>query len=110
MSSSQRVASSPASSASSRRAVASGSSPSWSRVPGHDLEHQGVDGRPVLPYQRHGAVVVDGDDRDGARVPDDDAVEGLAVRVEEVQTVHPEQPGPQEFLLRDAAEARHGPR
>jgi len=33
---------------------------------------------------------VDGDDRDGARVPDDDAIEGLAGGVEEVQTVHPE--------------------
>ena len=77
---------------------------------GHDLEHLGVDGRPVLAHQRHRAVVVDGDDRDGARVPDDDAIEGLAGGVEEVQAVDSEEPGPQELLLGDAAEARHGPR
>ena len=110
MSCSQRVAASPASSASSRRAVASGSSPSWSRCPGHDLEHLGVDGRPVLPHQRHRAVVVDGDNCDGTGVADDDPVEGLAVGIEEVQAVDPEQPGPQELLLGDTAEARHVPR
>ena len=78
--------------------------------PGHDLEHLGVDGGPVLPDQRHGAVVVDRDDRDRTRVPDDDAIEGFAGGVEQVQTVDPEQPGPQKLLLGDAAEARHGPR
>ena len=75
--------------------------------PGHDLQHLGVDGRPVLPHQRHRAVVVDGDDRDGTRVPDDDPIEGLAGGVDEVQTVHPEQPSPQELLLGDTAESRH---
>jgi hypothetical protein len=53
---------------------------------------------------------MDGDDRDGAWVPDDEAIEGLAGGVEDVQAVHPEHPGPQELLLGDAAEARHGPR
>jgi hypothetical protein len=43
-------------------------------------------------------------------MPDDDALEGLVVRVQEVQAVHAEQPGLKELLLRDAAEARHGAR
>ena len=37
----------------------------------------------------------------------DDALERVAVGVEQVQAIHPEQPGPEELLLRDAAEARH---
>ena len=32
---------------------------------------------------------------------------GVPAGIEEVQAVHPEQPGPEELLLRDAAEARH---
>jgi hypothetical protein len=43
-------------------------------------------------------------------VPDHDAIEGLAGGVEEVQAVDPEQPRTKELLLRDATEARHGPR
>ena len=78
--------------------------------PGGDLEHQRVDGGPVLAHQCHGAVVVHGDDRDGAGMPDDDALERLVVGVQEVQPVHAEQPGLEELLLRDAAEARHGAR
>ncbi len=78
--------------------------------PGRDLEHQRVDGSAVLAHQRHGAVVVHGDDRDGAGMTDDDALERPVVGVQEVQAVHPEQPGPEELLLRDAAEARHGAR
>ena len=39
---------------------------------------------------------------------DDEAVEGLVVGIEQVEAVDAEQPGPEELLLRDTAEARHG--
>jgi hypothetical protein len=53
---------------------------------------------------------VDRDDGDGAGVADHEAVERLAVGVDEVEPVHPEQPGSEELLLRDTAESRHVPR
>ena len=105
--SSQWEASRPASSASSRRAVGLGLLPVLVERPGGNLEHQGIDGCPVLAHQRHGAVVVHGDDGDGTGVADDEAVEGPAVGVEQVEAVHPEQPGPEELFLRDTAEPRH---
>ena len=75
--------------------------------PRRDLEHQGVDRRAVLAHQRHRAVVVHGHDGDGAGVADHEAFEGRAVGVDEVEAVHPEQPGPEELLLRDTAEPGH---
>ena len=110
MSSSQRVASSPASSASSRRAVASGSSPSWSRVPaGISSTRASTAARywrtsVTVPSSWTGTTVT----APGWRMTK--RSKGSSVGVEEVQAVHPEQPGPEELLLRDTAEARHGPR
>ncbi len=75
--------------------------------PGGELEHQGIDRGPVLADKGHGPVVVHRDDGDGTGVAHDEAVEGPAVGIEQVEPVHPEQPGPEELLLRDAAEPRH---
>ena len=77
--------------------------------PRRQLQHHGVDRRPVLAHQCHGAVVVQGDDGDCTGVAEDDALEGRAPGIEQVDAVDPEQPRPEELLLRDAAEARHAP-
>ena len=84
----------------------SGGSPATSRVPAGISSTMRVDRGPVLAHQRHRAVVVHGHDGHRAGMADDEALERAAVGVEQVEPVHPEQPGPQELLLRDAAEAR----
>jgi len=76
--------------------------------PGRQLEHVRIDRGPKLAHQRHRAIVVHGDDGDGAGMADDEPVEGLVVRVEQVEAVHPEEPGPEELLLRDSAEPGTG--
>ena len=73
----------PVSSSSSRGAASSGSSiePSSRDVEraGRDLEQRLADGDPVLADEQHAVLVVDREDRDGARVPDDVARAARAV-------------------------------
>ena len=74
---------------------------------GGDLEHQGVDRGPVLADEGDRTVVVHRDDGHRAGMAHDEAVEGRAVGVFQVQPLHPEDRGPEELLPRDAAETRH---
>ena len=103
---SQCAASSPASSASSRRAVASSDSSSLSRVPaGISSTMSSTAAR----YWRTSVTVpssCSGDHGHRAGVADHEAVERVAVGVDQMEAVDREQPRPQELLLRDTAEAR----
>ena len=73
----------PVSSSSSRGAATSGSSidPSSHDVEraGRDLEQRLADGDPVLPDEQDPVLVVDGEDRDRARVADDVARPARAI-------------------------------
>jgi len=90
----------PASSSSSRRAVAWSASPSTSQGARRRLEHHRVHGGPVLADQRHPPVGVDGNDGT-ARGGDDRALEGLAVGVQQGGLAHREDVRPQDLDLGD---------